>query len=46
MDFVDFENPEAGSMDVVTLNAIPEPTTGLLFDAFALGSTLLRRRKA
>jgi len=43
----DIRNFEAGSMNyVVTLNAVPEPSTGLLFGTFALGAALLRRRKA
>lgn len=45
-DFMNFENREVGSMDyLVTLNAVPEPTTGLLFGAFAVGATMIRRRK-
>ncbi len=45
LDSNDFSNREAGNMDyVVTLNAVPEPSTGLLFGAFALGAALLRRR--
>ncbi len=43
----DTSNREAGSMDyVVTINAVPEPSTGFLFGAFALGTALLRRRNA